>query len=308
MIKMSKKELLEAIKISEGRVITVCARSRGPNLVDGVSNAEIAAAFGADIVLLDTYDVKDPYVPGLPSKNPKDDEVPELRKVQILLGKGWILREIKELIGRPVGILLGYAPEHMRESLIKHYGDIFATRETAKLAADMGADLIAIGCWGEECYSGIKEIVSEVGNRVIIEFSRPHGPGLMGFGAPLHGSQLITEEEIIEILKTGVDIIGMPAPGTYPGWTIEHAGRLVRVVHDHGALAALGIHTSQEGSNPEVIQRIGIYAKMAGADIIELGDSGFTEQMVPPENILMLSIAVKGRRHTIRRIATSILR
>lgn len=308
ILAMNKEELLDAIRLSEGRVIMACARCRGPNLVDGVSNAELVAAFGADIVLLDTYDVKDPYVPGLPSKNPADDEVSELKKVQIRLGKGWTLREIRELIGRPVGVLLAYAPEHMLESLVEHYGNIFATRETARLAMELGADLIVVGGWGEECYDILEEIVSEVGDKVIIEFSRPHGPGLIGFKAPSHGSQLITEKEIKRLVDIGVDIIGMPAPGTYPGWTIEHTSRLVKFIHDNGALASLGIHTSQEGSNVEVIQQIGIYAKMAGADIIELGDSGFTEQMVPPENIMMLSIAVKGRRHTYRRMSISILR
>ncbi|RLF24043.1 MAG: haloacid dehalogenase-like hydrolase [Thermoprotei archaeon] len=308
ILAMSKKELLEAIRLSEGRVVMACARCRGPNLVDGVSNAEVVAAFGADIVLLDTYDVKDPCIPGLPSKNPADDEVPELRKVQIKLGRGWTLREIRELIGRPVGVLLTYAPEDMRESLIEHYGNIFATRETARIAAELGADIIYIGGWGEECYSMVEEIVSEVGKKVIIEFGRPHGPGLLGFSAPLHGTELITEKEIKRIIDTGVDIIGLPAPGTYPGWTIQHASHLVKLIHDHGVLASLGIHTSQEGSNVEIIQRIGIYAKMAGADIIELGDSGFTEQMVPPENIMALSIAIKGRRHTYRRMAFSILR
>jgi hypothetical protein len=80
------------------------------------------------------------------------------------------------------------------------------------------------------------------------------------------------------------------------------------MIHDYDILVGLGIHTSQEGSDVDTIRRIAILAKMAGADVYELGDSGFTESMVPPENIMALSIAVRGIRHTYRRMAMSPLR
>ena len=308
ILALDKEGLLEAIRISEGRTISVAARVRGPNLVDHVSNAEVAAAFGADIVCIDTYDIKNPYVTGLPSKEPKVPEDEILKQAQISLGRGWTPKEVRELIGRPVGILLAVAPKEMEEGLKKHYGGMFATRENARLAVEQGVDFIMTAGWKREAsVRAIKEIQEEVGDEVIISYGRPHGPGLMGYKGMM-GKGLITEDEVRELIKVGADIIGLPAPGTFPGWTVEHTSKMVDVIHEGDALASVGLHTSQEGSDPETIRHIAILAKMTGADIYELGDSGFTESMVPPENIMELSLAIRGRRHTYRRMAFSPLR
>lgn len=40
----------------------------------------------------------------------------------------------------------------------------------------------------------------------------------------------------------------------------------------------------------------------------ELGDIGYNECMVLPENILTYGVAIRGRRHQYRRMAMSILR
>ena len=45
---MTPVELLSAIRMSEGRIIRAAARIRGANMIDHVTNAELAAAFGAD--------------------------------------------------------------------------------------------------------------------------------------------------------------------------------------------------------------------------------------------------------------------
>ena len=60
LLTMTGRELLSAIRISEGRTLRVGARIRCANLIDGVANAEVAAAFGADLINLDTYDLLDP--------------------------------------------------------------------------------------------------------------------------------------------------------------------------------------------------------------------------------------------------------
>lgn len=307
ILAMNRDELLESISMSEGRIIAVAARVRGPNLVDYVSNAEVAAAFGADIVLIDTYDVQNPYITGLPSKKPEPSEDGVLAQAQIELGRGQTPRELRELIGRPVAVLLVVAPKEMEEGVKRHYGGALATKENARLAVEQGADILYSGGWGEESINTVKIIKEEVGNDVIITSGRVHGPGLMGYHGTI-GKDLIKEEEIREMVSAGADIISLPAPGTFPGWTVDHASKMVDIIHDAGALASLGYHTSQEGSDTETIRHIAILSKMAGPDMYELGDSGFTESMVPPENIMTLSIAIKGRRHTYRRMAMSPLR
>ena len=87
MLALKASELKEAIRLSEGRVVTTLSRVRGPNYLQYVTNAEVCAAFGSDILYLDTYNPRKPYFPGLVSKNPEDDE--PFRDVQIQIGKGW---------------------------------------------------------------------------------------------------------------------------------------------------------------------------------------------------------------------------
>jgi len=307
LLTYNRRELLEAIKMSEGRTICAWVRSRGPNIVDGVSNAEVAAAFGSDIVIDMPYYPKNPYVPGLPSKELKnpDDEI--LAQVQVDLGRGWTLKDLRELIGRPVGAGLVGTEESYVEEIEASYGRILATRENARLLVELGADIVEIMDWGdlEAIICAIKEIRNEIKDKAILAFDRIHGPGLFGHFAK---KELITEDEIRKIVKAGVDILFIPAVGTFPGYTVEYASRQVDVVHDCGALAGLGIGTSQEGSDIETIRRIGFYSKMTGAEIYGISDAGLSEAMPAPENIMALSIAIRGRRHTYRRMAVSPLR
>lgn len=305
ILSMNGRDLLQAIQMSEGRTIMVSARTRSANLVDGVTNAEVAAAFGADLILLDTYDPLNPYVPGLPSVDPKHDEV--TRDVQVLMGRGRTLRDVRELIGRPVGVLLSFATEE--SGLRNHYGNIEATEERARRAVEQGADFIHLGGWAppQSALKTVETVRRAVGKEVIVEYARPHGPGIIGAVSSFTTS-LFPRNEIEAALDIGVDVIGLPAPGTFPGWTVDHVAELAEFIHRKGRLVSLGIHTSQEGSDVDTLRQIALWAKMAGADIYELGDSGFNECLIPPENILNVSIAVRGRRHTYRRMAFSPLR
>ena len=85
---MTKQELLASIAASEGRTIACetigCVR---PMLGD-VTNAEFAAAMGADILLLNLFDVENPSIEGLNA------------------APGDVIKELKRLTGRPVGINL----------------------------------------------------------------------------------------------------------------------------------------------------------------------------------------------------------
>ena len=55
------------------------------------------------------------------------------------------------------------------------------------------------------------------------------------------------------------------------------------------------------------IRQIALMCKMAGADIHHIGDSGYMG-MALPENITAYSVAIRGKRHTYRRMAMSLER
>jgi hypothetical protein len=57
----------ESIRLSEGRVVAAEVIAIAPPLLDRLSNAELAAAMGADLILLNFYDVSAPQVMGFPT-------------------------------------------------------------------------------------------------------------------------------------------------------------------------------------------------------------------------------------------------
>ena len=108
-------------------------------------------------------------------------------------------------------------------------------------------------------------------------------------------------------IEAGADVLLLPAPGTVPGFTMEHAAELIKTAHEKGVLAMTTIGTSQEGADEETIRQIALMCKMAGADIHHIGDSGYMG-MALPENITAYSVAIRGKRHTYRRMAMSLVR
>ena len=113
--------------------------------------------------------------------------------------------------------------------------------------------------------------------------------------------------DVKEFVEAGADIILLPAPGTVPGITMEYVRGLVSYAHSLGALTITAIGTSQEGADVATMREIALMCKMTGTDMHHLGDSGYGG-MALPENIQAYSIAIRGIRHTYRRMADSILR
>ena len=86
---ISPAELLDAIAASEGRVIACETIGAIQPMLGDITNAEFAAAMGADILLLNMFDVQKPQIRGLPGTEPEN-----------------VIRKLKELTGRPIGINL----------------------------------------------------------------------------------------------------------------------------------------------------------------------------------------------------------
>ena len=292
---MTRKELLEAIAGSEGRTIACETIGSIMPMLGDITNAEFVAAMGADVLLLNMFDVQKPHIQGLPKTEPEN-----------------VIRKLKELTGRPIGINLEPVEQVLpdsEENMWAITGGRKATLENAKKAADMGVNFIlltgnpGIGVTNEAIEQTLRLYKKELGDQLILAAGKMHASGILTEGA----ENIITRTDVAAFAAAGADIILLPAPGTVPGITTEYVRDLVNYAHSLGCLTITAIGTSQEGADVATIRQIALMCKMTGTDIHHLGDAGYGG-MALPENIQAYSIAVRGIRHTYRRMAGSVNR
>ena len=294
---MTKDELLGAIAEGEGRTIACETIGSIMPMLGDVTNAEFAAAMGADILLLNVFDVQKPFIMGLPKTEPEN-----------------VIRKLKQLTGRPIGINLEpveqvLSSEDPGENMWAMTSGRKATLENAKKAAEMGVNFIlltgnpGIGVTNTAIVQTLKLYKQELGDKLILAAGKMHASGILSEGA----EKIITRQDIAAFAAAGADIILLPAPGTVPGITTEYVRELVSYAHTLGCLTITAIGTSQEGADVATIRQIALMCKMTGTDIHHLGDAGYGG-IALPENIQAYSIAVRGIRHTYRRMAASVNR
>lgn len=295
--RFNKKDLLASIAGCEGRVLACETIGITPPLLSDVTNAEYAASLGADILLLNMFDVQNPVIQALPKVSPCET-----------------VHELKRLTGRVIAINL--EPVDPEIAKAANGGTMWqmtpgrmATAENARLAAEMGVDMVVLtgnpgnGVKNDAIVQALRDIKDAAGDRLILAAGKMHAAGVVGEG----GASILTHQDVSDFTAAGADIILMPAPGTVPGITQEIAHDLVTQIHKSGALALTAIGTSQEGADVDTIRRIALMCKMAGADIHHIGDTG-VPGMALPQNILAYSIAIRGERHTYHRMASSVNR
>mgnify|MGYP000243918682 CR=1 FL=1 len=293
--KFTKEDLLESILKSEGRVIACETIGTLQPMLGNVTNAEFAAAMGADILLLNMFDVIKPVVNGLPEAEPEDT-----------------VALLKKLTGRPIGINLEPVEEGEEgetEPMWRMSPGRRATVDNALRAAEMGVDMILLtgnpgmGVSNSSIIETLKSYKKAVGDRVILAAGKMHAAGILSEAA----ENIMTKEDVKSFVKAGADIILLPAPGTVPGITVEYAKELVTCAHSLGAMTITAIGTSQEGADTDTIKNLALMCKMTGTDIHHLGDAGYGGISLP-ENIMAYSVAVRGIRHTYHRMAASVER
>lgn len=292
----SKKDLLESMAGCEGRVMVSETIGITQPLLNDVTNAEYAAALGADVLLLNMFDVQQPVVQALPKVAPEET-----------------VRELKRLTGRVLGINLEPVDPVLAASndgtLWQMSAGRLATSENAVKAADMGVDMVLLtgnpgnGVANEAIVAALREMKAAAGDRLILAAGKMHGAGILSQS----GASIMTLQDAQEFIDAGADIVLVPAPGTVPGITVEAVHELASYVHSRGALLMTAIGTSQEGADTATIRQIALWCKMAGADLHHIGDTG-VPGMALPQNILAYSIAIRGERHTYHRMASSINR
>ncbi|HAT1680506.1 TPA: haloacid dehalogenase-like hydrolase [Klebsiella oxytoca] len=285
-LQMSPLDLKASIKASEGR--TILSENVAPRFPVGhdITNSEVARAFGADLILLNALDLFEPEIGGLESCSHP-------------------VKRLKHLVGRPVGVNLEPVDNsaRMTETRLEISPGRQATRETFEKANELSFDFI--------CLTGNPG--TGVTNSKIIEsvkMAKSFYRGLIIAGK-MHGAGV--DEEVINIpviellISAGADIILLPAVGTVPGITTDMLSEAVRIIRKSGALSMSAIGTSQESADVSTIREIALMNKIAGVDIQHIGDAGYSG-LAPYMNILEMSRAIRGDRHTIHMISASVNR
>ena len=289
--KMSPMELKRSIFKSEGRVIMgqhLLFAGRG--LVSRVTNTELLCAFGADMVMLNTFNLDEP------EKN---------------VGmQGFTLKQLKSMCRRPIGIYLGCPKDGIQtESKLYSASGMTATDEHVEKALELGADFIVLG--GNpgsgtsimDVVATTKRVKEKFGDQVLL-FAGKWEDGIdeKVLGDPL--AQYDSKDVIRQLIDAGADVIDLPAPGSRHGIEVPMIRELVEYVHSYkpGTLAMCFLNSSVEGADPDTIRLVSLMMKQTGADIHAIGDGGFGG-CACPENIMQMSITMKGKSYTYYRMA-----
>ena len=126
-INMKRDELKNAILASEGRTILGETVVTAAPLLEGVTNAEVMSSFGADMILLNEFDVFEKKINGMEyEENP--------------------IKKIKHLIGRPIGINLEPVDESaaLIDEKVNLSSGRLATVKTFCEAEKLGVDFICL--------------------------------------------------------------------------------------------------------------------------------------------------------------------
>ena len=283
---MNGEELKQSILACEGRTVMTETVVAIPPLLGDLTNAELAVSFGSDMVLLNVFDCNNPVINGIEGT---DEPV----------------KELKRLVGRPVGCNLEPVDPDAKMMETRHViaAGRQATKETIQKAEELGFDFI--------CLTGNPG--TGVTNKSIakcIKVAKENFSGLIIAGK-MHAAgvdePLVDLDSIERFIDAGADIILMPAVYTVPGLSEEEVRDACKLIKSKGALSLSSIGTSQEGSDEGTIREIALVNKRCGIDIQHIGDAGWCGMAIP-ENIMALSIAIRGKRWTYHKIASSINR
>lgn len=309
LAKLSRKDFLDGIRASEGRVVGAYVCPYAANYVEKVSNVEMVSSFGVDFVTLEGFNPKKLQIPGLPSKNPQYDEIFR-NNLQVEMGYEWTISEVSQLVGRPIGLIL-LVPDYEGQIFGSLYKDSVYSKEMMEYVVEAGYSHVSLCGWNFEAILASVEEANKISNgRIVIEAGIPHGPGVITNenNPPYNLREVTTPEFVNKLAKAGADIVDLPAVGVAPGFSMEYVSSLVDAVHEGKSLAAASIAHSVEGSDSTTVRRAAVDNKICGMDLYNFAAGGVYESVALPEAILDFCIATKGKRHTYRRMCQSPLR
>jgi hypothetical protein len=282
---MNARQLAESIRISEGRTLAVEVICTDQPPVDGVTHAELAASLGADILVLDRYDCQKPVICGARKE---------------IAGSLAPLAELKKLSGRPVGVNLVVVGDVIPP---ERAGRVYTDENVSRLV-DQGADIVFL--INNPSLGGSMDRLQAA----VSSIARQHGENLMQVAVTSAASPIPRRAAQVEaynlwhteLIQAGCHGVGIPLPGTKQGWAMDATACLVDNIHSLGGLAWLIVTGSIEGGPEQVMYQLALTGKMLGGDIHRLDEAGLSG-MPLPRNIFAYSLALRGERHTLRRMA-----
>src|SRR5699024_6458202 len=193
---MTAEDLKNSIIASEGRTILAETVVTSPPLLEGVTNAEVMTAFGADLIVLNEFDVFEKEIIGMETTDN-------------------LIQQIKEWVGRPVGINL----EPVDQAAFVHDEQVtlsagrLVSEESLQEANKLGIDFIMLT--GNPATGVSMDAIEKA-----CKLTKEHYTGLV-FAGKMHGAGLAEDIIDIEQLKNfitqGADGVLIPASGTVPG-------------------------------------------------------------------------------------------
>jgi hypothetical protein len=272
------RALDDAIRAAEGRTM-VAEVFAAAALLDGVHNAELVAVHGADVVVLN-------LVEGVWSGRGRWS-FPVLAEPTDLAG-------FALAVGRPVAVNLEPDPDENRVPAQRR-----ATPANARALLDAGAaGLVLTANPGTGAsFADLVDVTARLRDTLGADASLWVGK-MHHAGHP----EPVTTDAVLPLVAAGASAVLVPVPGTVPGVGREQASAAVRAVHEHGALVVGAVGTSQEGAPEGVATALALVAKEIGFDAHHVGDCGYFGTG-DPDFLRAWSLAVRGRRHTWRRMA-----
>lgn len=308
--RMSAQELKQSIRASEGRVI-LCQTDVGLHpLCEGTTNAELAQAFGADMIFFNGYSMDpDSNLPGLNVEVYNEEK----RGFET---KDYRLKDMKKLVDLPLGIYLecGLGDDEATSSdprSVMVRPDRVASLENLEKVLEEEIDFIILG-GNPGTRTTIDTIIDAtarakkvLGDRVLIMAGKwEDGVYEKVLGDPL--AKRDGKEAVRLLIDAGADVICLPMPGSRTGITADMIRELVEYAHSYkeGTITMSFLDGSVEGADEQTVRECTLLSKMTGTDIHAIGDAGMSGVSIP-ENIYQMSITTKGRRLTFYRLAST---
>ncbi|MCH0694048.1 hypothetical protein KVP97_09355 [Escherichia coli] len=307
---MTAQELKKSIFDSEGRVILAQNYVAFEGLCEGTTNAELDQALGADMIFFNGYSM-DPEnkMPGM--------QVEEYDEERGYSTHYYRLPDMRKVIDIPMGIYLecgtgddiSTSTSANGSSLVR--SDRIASRENLQRVKEEGADFVVLGgnpgtrTSFETIIKSTRYAKEILGDDVLIFAGKwEDGAYAKVLGDPL--ADRPANDVIKDLIDAGADVICLPMPGSRTGITPDMIRECVEFTHRYkpGTLAMNFLDGSVEGADVDTIRQCALLSKQTGADIHAIGDAGLSGVTLP-ENLYQLSITIKGRRLTYRRMAGS---